>query len=81
MTTIRRPRTSHTYMGRTIRRTSWVGSRRWYLPALHPTGIPMDEKECRQFDSLPDAKEAIREDVDRIMASAAEKIRDVEVRQ
>lgn len=79
MTAIRRPRTSHTYMGRTIRRTSWVGSRRWYLPALHPTtGIPMDEKECRQFDSLLEAKEAIHEDVER---SAAENIRDAEVRQ
>jgi len=49
-------------MGQEIQRSVRQESLRWYLPAQHHTGIVWDEQECRQFASLREAREAIRED-------------------
>ena len=52
-------RKSHTYKGESILPCSEKGSKRWYIPAKHHTGMLYGEKDSQQFATLKAAKEAI----------------------
>lgn len=55
----RRAHKSHTYKGETILPCSGKGSKRWYIPSRHHTGMSYGEEDSRQFDTLADARAAI----------------------
>lgn len=50
---------AHEYKGEKILPCTYKGSKRWYIPARHHTGMLYGEHDSRQFSTLKDAREAI----------------------
>lgn len=49
------------YMGRVIESSAWEGSKKYFVEVKdNSTGIPYDEKQSPQFDTIKAAKEYIK---------------------
>jgi len=55
---------AHNHRGVDILPCTFQGSKRWYIPARHHTGMYYGEQDSRQFNTLEEAKAAIDYDLD-----------------